>query len=394
MMSDGGDSNGAARAIGANNGNTFSTDAAAKVLVKAINARGGLAGRKINLVVAKFDTMGNYATQFEAACASFTQDNRVDVVAGLIAIYMPILDRCLTQAKIPLVRGDYWNSDVTDIADHPTSVGISGPSLNRSLEGLLRIQHSLGELTSNDKIGVIYEECPYDKRVLAQTVQPTARQLGLEIARTAGVECLTSYGQAGSLASGIAGTVLAFRSAGVNKIMFISTFCEAACTLLFSQQAEQQGYEPDYLLTSRAALGILVPQMPARQAKHIRGLGWLPSTDVPPTAGSTPSQRRCLDLYQSEGLRPTSNMDYYAMYASCDPLFVVEAALKASRGASKNGALLAGILGLGDSYSAAGNLGGSTLITSTHRDGPTLAAPFAWSSKCSCVDYSGPPRSF
>ena len=88
--------------FGVSLGNTYSERQVDDAVIKALNAQGGLAGRKIVPVYAQTDTgSSNWETDFSAACATFTQDHHVEAVLGYVFNYFSSFERCLAAKRIP-----------------------------------------------------------------------------------------------------------------------------------------------------------------------------------------------------------------------------------------------------------------------------------------------------
>ena len=83
-----------AESFGVSFGNTYSERQVDDAIINALNAQGGLAGRKIVPVYAKTDTgSSNWQTDFSAACATFTQDHHVVAVLGYVFNYFSSFEK-------------------------------------------------------------------------------------------------------------------------------------------------------------------------------------------------------------------------------------------------------------------------------------------------------------
>jgi ABC-type branched-subunit amino acid transport system substrate-binding protein len=386
--------NQAASAIGADNDMTITYRDAAAQLVAEFNARGGLAGRKIEPVYYDVNTQGDYNTQLAEACALFTEDNRVAAVVDVINSVQESFEACLAKAQVPHVNSSFSTADSTLLAQTPSLLAPTAPSLDRQITGVLQGLHDSGYVTSKNKLGVLYEECPYTQRPLALTLRPLAKKLGVQVTE-AGVKCIRAFNDVAEASRGLSSAVLAFKNAGVDRVTFVSTF-EGTLLLLFSKAAEPQLYRPGYVLSTQALLALVPPQMDAEQRKDLRGMGWVPAIDT--SAAKSPAApaatTRCLGLYASRGLKPQTNTDRLLMFTQCAGLFLLEQALTATAGDSSRAALVGAVQNMQGTFSSPATLDGATHFAAGHHDGAVRLREMRWDTSCSCAQYISAPRNF
>jgi hypothetical protein len=89
---------------------------------------------------------------------------------------------------------------------------------------------------------------------------------------------------------------------------------------------------------------------------------------------------------------PKEYNDYVSAYTTCDAVFLYEAALKKTLGASETAVVQKAIESLGTGYKSASVLGASTGFGSGDHDAPASYRPWGWQSGCSCFAYTGGPR--
>jgi hypothetical protein len=379
-------------AAGVNNGSTFTGRSAFEGLVKAYNARGGFAGRRIQPVFFELRyTSSSYAADLQAACGQFTQDERVAVVISLTSLYFEGFAQCLAKAQTPQIAGDYALGDATALGRTPAFYAPSTLTTDDRMRAMLERLTASGRLTASDKLGVVLEGCPFNARTHDRTVVPTAKRLGLTIADTFTAQCFESFNGLGNIASEMQNAVLRFRSKDVTKVLFVSGSIEANYLLLFATAAESQGYRPGYALTSGAVAAVQESNTPKAQLANAAGVGWLPSLD---TARSTPPQaagKRCLQDFQSAGVTPQGPADRYFALSTCSTFALYDAVLRKSRGAADPRSVGSGLASLGTSFSGPAVLGERTDFRGGRRTGPAQARVFAWSAACECFDYVGQP---
>jgi hypothetical protein len=357
-----------------------------------INAHGGIAGRKLEAVeYTQEPTSNDYANDMEAACARFTQDNKVNVVlrAVLGGVTPDNYETCLTKAGVTSLEMSYAVGDRTMLGRHPRMYNVSAPSADRRERAVLTgLTHS-GYLSSKNTIGVLVEECPESQQAYKNTVVPLARSLGLKLQmRTVG--CLTGFSGVGAFSAQVQSAVLPFRSAGVDRVTFVSVW-EPLMLLFFETAAANQGWAPRYALSSNAAIGSTVGQYQNEQLSRMRGIGWAPNSDTgaPPSNATT---KKCEAMARSQGVTPQTPGDVGLLRLVCDLFLVYKAAVEAAGGHDDPASLVAGLAIASRTYLSAAVLGGKLLLARGFQNAPTQVAEFRFFTSCSCFRYAGAPR--
>lgn len=384
-----------ASSAGINNGNTFTPRRAYEALVAAYNARGGIAGRHINPVYVELKSSStSLKTDIEAGCNTFTQDEHVAAVLGGTGIYSEDLSDCLAKARTPQISGDYGLGDNDSLRRAPYLIPAVTLTVDDRVRLMLERLTTAGRLTAKDKLGIVVEGCPFDQRAYTRTVQPTAKRLGLTIAQKVEARCFEDIRDLGGQASDMQSAVLKFETNGVNKVLFVSGSVEGNLLLYFATAAESQSYHPGYALTSAAAAAVQEANTPKAQLANAVGLGWMPSLDSSRVPPLLPAGRRCLqDLQKGAGVTPRSPADRVYAFAACDTLGLYDATLRATRGNVDVSAVLAAVSALRTGFAAATTDGERTDFSSGRRTGPAQGRVFAWSTACTCFDYTGSPVS-
>ena len=376
---------GNAESLGVNAGQTYSTDQVFRSLVKAMNAKGGVAGRRIEPVTADTDTASSdWNRDFQAACEKLTRDDKVAVVVGYSFAFYTSFESCLAKAGVPHLNGAYTVGDEQTLRDFPTLFATNALTADRryrlQIEGAVRD----GFVTRSSKIGLLLDACPEQVRAVKRTVEPLIKKLGLTEAARATFSCPAGAGDAGALASQVQAAVLRFRERGVDRV-----FIEGVPMVVFSQSAESQGYRPGYFVTSTTGGAALEPNVPRGQLVNVRGYGWMPQVDVnannqPP---KTASQQRCLALLKSQGVVPSQYNDFHAAYTTCDGLFLYEAALRRTGGDDRATSVAAAIAALGTSHEGVGVHETRTSFAGGRREAPAVYRAWSYVGDCSCFRF-------
>lgn len=384
----------AAAAAGADAGTSTSGDATMKAVLKYYEERGGIAGRRVRAVVSTLSpTTGNYDAALAAECARFTQDNDVAVVLSNIGYYKDSFEGCLHAKRKPHVEGGWGLTDEADLRRFPGYYLPSMPSYDARFAALLVSGIQSGQLPRGTRVGVVVEDCPPIQRAYAAEWQPRARQAGL-IVDEFHVKCTSGAEDAGRLAQDMQAAQLRFRSNDVATVMF-ATYPTEVNVVFFAQSAEAQRWYPKYYLDSKSRVGHeqTTGNYPAAQVKNMRGVGWTNAFDVSQPSLTAPAQLRCLDIMKQDGIHIQNGLDAALAFSACDPFFLLEASLVASRGASDYDALQRAIESLGTSFAAAGNDAATTLSPHQHY-GTTQYATFAFEASCGCVRYTSSFKSW
>lgn len=373
-------------------GNTVNERDVDEALVRALNKGGGLDGRRIIPVYAKTDTATtDWATDYQAACATFTQDNHVDVVIGYSFDYERNFEACLAQHGIPHLTTAFNVPDNTELRQWPLFWALSTPTIDE--RSLAKIQGAIatGELSAPNRLGVLVDECPGTQRAWQTVVQPYLRKSHIDVASTQTFGC--GSGNNASTANEVASAgnaMLAFRSKGVDRITFISV-SEGPPLLILAEAAESQHYYPTWIVSSLANLAIQQGQAPADQLKNVQGYGWLETQDVSPSLYSKPNaaQRRCLSLEKSENIHPTAAADYGFVYSICEAMFVYERAIQLAHGNALGSRIISTVASIGHFQSVLNYDGASMFSPATRNNAPRLYRHVVYQGGCSCFQYVG-----
>lgn len=375
-----------AAGAGYSSGSTMGDDQIIKAVAAYYNAHGGLQGRKINPILAYTDTGGSdWASEFQAACATFTQDNHVSAVLGYQFVHLDSYEQCLTKAGVPHANGGFQPGDAAAQAQFPNLVSIAHPSVDVAdiavIDGALRS----GVITTKTKIGLIIDDCSHGYRAFDRSMKPwlDARKLNYDVVKG---PCGSGAGDLGSAASALASAELKFSSDGVKAV-----YGSAVVVLLFSAAASSQNYHPLYLTGIGGAA--LEPNMPKGQVENVHGFGWMPAEDVAPNHqpyGRTAAQTACLKMLNAAGLKPQKFNDFMIAYTTCDAVSMYARALDIAKGDIRQTAILPALTEAMVGFKGAVTYGGGLINVPKQRGGAALYRHYRYTSGCSCYTYTGP----
>jgi ABC-type branched-subunit amino acid transport system substrate-binding protein len=379
--------------FGVSLGNTLSEKDVDQAVIDGINKEGGIAGRKVVPVYASTDTgSANWETDFAAACATFTQDHHVVAVLGYVFNYFPSFEGCLAQRGVVHLNTGFNIPDRTELSRYPLFLAVDTPTIDR--RGMLKLDGGVatGVLTKASKLGILTDTCPGTERSLAATFLPTAKRLGVTVAKTVTINCANGNADSGAAVGSIQNAVLQFVAAGVDRVV-IHGVSEGPPLLLFALAADSQGYRPTYLVTSLANLDTLKGFLPASQKANIHGYGWMANQDVPPAAYPKPnaSQKRCLGYLAAKGLKPTAGPDFAYAYNFCEAVFTYQRAVERTGGLSAGAKVMTAIQAFGANVESVINNEGSAF--GPRLDDAVRATRHAvYTSSCGCWAYTGAAR--
>ncbi|MDP9183899.1 MAG: hypothetical protein M3P04_14130 [Actinomycetota bacterium] len=375
---------GNAEAFGINPGTTYTDKAMYEAIVGDYNAHGGLAGHRILPVYGETDTASNnWGSDFQAVCAKFTEDNHVKAVIGYIFVFLPSFEGCLAKAGVPHLYGGYQPGDVVDQGQYRTMVSSAHPPVDgfdlTALEGAERT----GLLTKSTKLGLLIDTCADGDRAYRRSVEPWLKARAINY-RTFIGDCARGGTDASSAASAISSAQLQFASSGVNLV-----FGNAVELLLFMNNAQTQGYTPEYLTATGGGALHATGAAPSSQMKHLHGFGWTPTVDVDlqHQPATTAAQKACTDRLVKHGLQPKAYNDFMAAYATCDGLELYTQALAV--GANTPQAVVNAVATAEPRLVGALTYGGRLRESPNQRGGAAVYREYGWSNSCSCLTYRG-----
>ena len=331
-------------------------------VVDDINAKGGLLGRKIELVKHDYSTaelLNDAARANQRACTTWTQDKPVFAVLLAAFIVEDTLLGCLAKAQTPLVYPgaglDYPLHYAQTYAKNPLFFNLAqmvGERFDRLSIGRLAARGfftpwdtragrpgtaaanpvKVGILGFDDPDGVVQEASR--KRELAKHGHGVGPQQSIRCPRalTAKIQCMQA-------------AVLRMASSGVTHII--------GTDLIFMQNAQSQGYRPRYFIAVQASL--YASQNGADQLNGAMGQGYVPIYDVAvqdSPGDPSPAAAACRALMKSAGQAASDGNTLALQYSVCEEFTFTKAALEKA-GALSAEALRVGMEGLGSSVPSA-----------------------------------------
>ena len=365
-----------------------------KGLVAYYNKRGGFAGRQIKPVYYTLDaSASDWNVADQAACATFTQDNHVEVVVSEDWVHENLV-QCLLNAGVPMVDGSISpQNDRKGLAKLSNLFVVDAVEADRSAAALIDSSVRAGWLGSKDKLGVAVDSCPWDTRTANEVIAPKARQYGFQLDVVNAADCGIGFQDVGKFTAGMQNAAFRLHADGANKIMIVTQGANGGLTF-FATGADSQGWHPDYLVDSGTAPAATQAggTLPAGQLPNIKGLGWVPLSDV---ANAKPSDvaKSCVAISVEGGSQqPATDYESGSRYSSCSAFWTAAAVLAKTQGRAGLAAFRAGLEQVGRAVTSAITFSGAMLLDAGHHAGAAMANRFQFNQACSCFQYVGSPE--
>ena len=363
--------------------------AQAQAVIDAVNANGGIAGRRILPVFAEFDASSpNWESDYQAICTSFTEDHKVFAVVNATVAYARTFVPCLARHGVPLISSGGGRGDTQQMREwapylyHPGSADLS-----RAARIYVDLLASRGFFGNGAKVGLVRVDDEAFERVTNSVIKPRLAAAGSALAVDAPVAAQSSLGTSASQMPSI---VLRMQREGVNRVLFLDN---ATLGPLFTIQAASQGYRPRYGFTTLSNPVLIQQNVPADGLDGAIGVGWQPTQDVLEKDDPSPpaAAKRCDDIMAKAGQSGVSRTGQWAQRMYCDELFFLQTALEGV--AEPTAAALA------ERLAAVGTRHQSPLTFATafgpgRPDGSAAVRSTVYERSCSCFRYTGPPVAF
>lgn len=376
---------------------------AAKAIVNDINARGGIAGRKLIARIAERDltSSSSFDAMDQEACAFFFEDNRVAAVVNTARVAGPML-QCTQKHQVPLLNGTGLDDlTVEGHQRYPQVVTPAGIDLDRLqrpyIDGLFGQNFftpwnatSAAPGSAPVKIGLLYTNRPYQDSVISRSMEPALKVHGLSIIDRVQIADPQSTSDLGSQAAAVQNAVLKFRNDGITHVLFIDP--NGSLALLFASSADSQRYYPRFGMTSIQKPSAQQGTAPSKSLAGALGVGWNQLLDVDQAGdpGSNTAFKRCKAIFDKARVDTSKRSASAILAGICDGAFSLQSAWQASGQLSTAG-YFAGLAKVGSRFESTMTFASNPAIP-TH-SGALAVRNFAWDAPCTCFRYRGPVRS-
>ncbi len=355
-----------------------------------VNSRGGVLGRKLVPVFHEISAADNIDASAQAACETFTKDNKVLVMyfRGELAY------ECAKKAGI-LVAGGGGTGPTYE--KYPNLFSPAGIRLERLFEVTVKSMVKAGwqkpdATWPTGKIGLITWDDNDYRFAMKNGYLKGMAAAGLKDEDVRYIAVPQNANALADASAAISNAVLAFRQKGIDHVFIgdgaAGIFAGAGLTLLFLQNAKSQNYYPRYGFNSNNA-----PDFESHPQDQLVGMLAIDSFD---TAASNdegialnPVRERCFNVMKKKGLRVGQSQTQAVAINACETAWFPEAVLKRATGGTTLPSMIAAAESLGTSYRSPFSYGNR--IGRGQHDGVSLFRSLRFDEACECIKYTSKP---
>lgn len=355
-----------------------------KNMTAYVNAHGGIAGRQIVPVIYHTGLGVTFAQGAQQACTYFTQDNPVGIVITQNAVPGNSIS-CLVQHHVITIHADTFPYDNADYTSYfPYSYAPDRPRPERWVKAYVDGLASAHFFSGNVKVGLVRYDFPEYNSVFNSVMLPELQANNVTLAQDASIAPPASFTALGGLQTQLSTTILKFKSAGINRVLFLTDV--GTLDLFWYSIAKAQNYFPQYGLSSTEQMSVFVDMAPKGTLTNAVGVGWDPFYDVKPAQdpGGTAATATCKQAMNNPSGTPVGRNN------KCDSLLFVQTVL--DKASASNNLTVQGFqqaaAALGTSFQPAEVF--SDQFGPGLYDGPSSYRVYSFATACNCFQYTGP----
>jgi ABC-type branched-subunit amino acid transport system substrate-binding protein len=339
-------------------------------------------------------TTETYTALEQAACSTWTEDDRVFAVLGHPAVHVSDnLRACLERRGVVVVASGLSHAaDALTYQRFPHFATAGGPSLDRVALALARGLVAERYFEGTSGVAVVTHDIPAFRRATDSVLEPELRAHGITLEQKLYLSAPDRSADFATESTQASNAVLRLNAAGVTHVILLER--SGSLGLAFMRAADSQRYRPRYGLTS-ATGGQLTAGMvsPAALAGAV-SIGWIPLIDVGegPTFAPPPAYGACLDVVRRGGAAAADLVARWSAAATCDIFQVFRAAAAGAGSSLTADAFMRSLESLGDSVAAASVY--SLRYAAGRRDGTGAVRHTRFDTGCACFRYTGGPVEF
>jgi ABC-type branched-subunit amino acid transport system substrate-binding protein len=288
-----------------------------QAIIDQVNARGGLAGHPMVASYAWIDAdKGSNASRSQAACAQFTQDQRVVAVvidgAGDLS-----MATCLAQHRTPAIdvgqtSYPYDDADLSALAPYLYLPGRL--SMGRFATYVDQLA-AHGFFAKGSKVGLLRFDLPDQQRTRDRVIVPALARHGLRLETDVAFTPVEGTSDLPRAANEANNAVLRMRRRDVDRVLFLGS--GLSLPYVFPTVAESQHYRPLYGITSDDGPDFMATNAPKAQLTGAMAVGWEPQYDVPNSDAVLQHDalwRQCAQVMRRAGFTPRDGRRCTAVY--------------------------------------------------------------------------------
>ncbi len=358
-----------------------------------LNKRGGILGRKVEVIFAEFKAATNepVEAQQQAACDTWTKDNKVFAVYGGGG---EVMLECSRKAGVLVTGGGVSTGPVYQ--QNPQLVDVSAIRFERlgqvSVDGLGALGYFKPEPQwPTGKVGLISWDTPDYRYAYEHGYVPALKKRGVTLADTAWVAEPATVNALGDASAAISSAVLRFQSAGIDHVFIqdgaAGVFRGGGLTILFLRTAESQQYRPRYGFNANNFPGD--PNLPAEQQHGMLAIDYADFNPINDEGiAPNPHRERCFKIVTAKGLSVADPQKMANAAAFCEFTWFIETTLKRASALTLAGAI-SSAESLGTSFGSPTTYG--TRLGPGRHDGVELVRAARFDDACACMKYATKP---
>ena len=356
-----------------------------QAIIDQVNARGGLGGRRIVPSYYFIDSeSGSNASRSSAACAQFTQDDKVFAVvldgAGDLSTAA-----CLAKHHTPAidVGQTSYPYDEEDLRRFAPYLYLPGRLSMGRFTTYVDTLAAGGFFSPGSKVGLLRFDLPDQLRTKQRVLEPALRRHGLTLTTDFAFTPVEGTNDLPRAADEASAAVLQMRTRGVDRVLFLGS--GLSLPYVFPTVAESQGYRPRYGITTDDGPEFMAGNAPAAQMTGALAVGWEPQYDVADSDAvlrGDPTWQQCAHALIKAGFTARDGR-------RCTAVYFLEQALRGAE-ALTPGSLRAGADRIGSrSYSTQTY---ATFFGPGRYDGVSAVRLLGFEGGCTCFRYRGGNR--
>jgi hypothetical protein len=383
-------------------GQPLSADArkAYNAIIEEVNKAGGILGRDLEPLYYRFEGASSQTIdqQAQAACAHWTQDNRVFAVLWSDA--NGVLQECAKEAGAIVPLPDpFFHALPEEFERYPNFYEISGLDIVRAGRVTVAGLDRQGYFSKTPKLGVVVWDEPKYAAALERGFIPALKKSGVGLAtEPARVTPPQTFQDLGATSADINSAVLRFQSEGITHVMLLdgpAGLCGGACLgTLFMRRAEQQTYRPRYGFNTNniAKEGLNQGLYPQEQLAGSVAVEWGDWDETYDTGWRVNRAREtCFDLMRKHSV-PLENINQRLVArTACEQLWFMIAVVDKMQGATLNASnFTAGVEAIGSSFQSPQTY--FVHLSASQHDGVAAVRNMEFAQSCDCFRWVSDPH--
>ncbi|WP_370614822.1 ABC transporter substrate-binding protein [Mumia sp. Pv 4-285] len=350
-----------------------------------VNANGGVGGRKLDAVFRLYDAQKDSPAAEEQLCKQVVQDDKAFAVV-LTGQFQDNARPCYAMEKTLVLDATLVATDDATYKKHyPYLWSASYPSYDGFVRAYVQTLSEQGFFKGRKQVGVVAADNAINRTTMEELAIPLLEDAGVK-PEVAWVDTTDQ----GSLFMGTGQGAVTFRSAGIDRVMFLGG---ARLASIFATQATTQEFKARYAVSTfdNPAFFVNNPDMlPASILKGMVGVGFAPSQEVGDAQLAFPgtdAEKKCIDIYSEAGISFESREAARVALPYCDAALLLQAGATELTDDFNAGAWGAAVESLGSAFVPATGFTGALGPGKQAASGAYRVIRF--DDSCGCFVYEG-----